>query len=305
MKTHVMACTLPLPANYRVTDILSFHARDTLSVAEAVDADRVRKGIVWQGSPACLTLRFSSQCAEVELSIDHPSASFEADALSTLALRMLGLNQPIAVFEESVSQHPQLGMLVKKQTGLRVPVSASAFEALTWAITGQQISVAAAISIRRKFIQLIGLQHSGGLYCYPDARHVAYLSSGDLRRAGFSQSKAQTLLAVSQRIVSGELELNDDLKEPPIEQIRQQLLKIRGIGPWTVDYALLRGYGWLDGSLHGDAAVRRGLQILLDHVEPVDENQTRQWLENFAPWRALAAAHLWKLASSASRRQWR
>lgn len=98
--------------------------------------------------------------------------------------------------------------------------------------------------------------------------------------------------------VSGELELNIAQKELPIEHIRQQLLKIRGIGPWIVNYALLRGYGWLDGSLHGDAAVRRGLQILLKHIEPVDENQTRQWLENLAPWRALVAAHLWKLVSN-------
>ncbi|MBL8499501.1 MAG: hypothetical protein JNL77_02780 [Nitrosomonas sp.] len=120
----------------------------------------------------------------------------------------------------------------------------------------------------------------------------------DLRHAGFSHNKAQTLLTVSQMAVSGELELNIAQKELPIEHIRQQLLKIRGIGPWIVNYALLRGYGWLDGSLHGDAAVRRGLQILLKHIEPVDENQTRQWLENLAPWRALVAAHLWKLVSN-------
>ena len=228
-------------------------------------------------------------------------ASLEVDELSTLAVRMLGLNQPIDVFEESLGQHPQLGMLINQQAGLRVPVLASPFEALSWAITGQQISVAAAISIRRKFIQQVGLQHSSGLYCYPDAQHVATLHIDDLRRVGFSQSKAQTLLTVSQMIVSGDLVLNYSQKEPPIEQIRQQLLTIRGIGPWTVNYTLLRGYGWLDGSLHGDAAVRRGLQILLKNIEPMEENQTRQWLENFAPWRALVAAHLWKLVSAAGK----
>ncbi|WP_235048815.1 DNA-3-methyladenine glycosylase family protein [Methylomonas sp. MK1] len=232
------------------------------------------------------------------MNINDTPESFEVDELSELAVRMLGLNQPIDVFEESVGQHPQLGLLINKQSGLRVPVAPTVFEALSWAITGQQISVAAAISIRRKFIQLIGLQHSSGLYCYPDARHVTALSLVGLRQAGFSQSKAQTLLMVSQMMVSGELELHDAQKEPPIEQIRQQLMKIRGIGPWTVNYALLRGYGWLDGSLHGDAAVRRGLHLLLNSVEPMDENQTRQWLEKFTPWRALVAAHLWELISS-------
>ncbi|MDD2761006.1 MAG: 3-methyladenine DNA glycosylase 2 [Methylomonas sp.] len=239
-----------------------------------------------------------SQRVEIELNIDDTSVSLEVDELFALAIRMLGLDQPIDVFEESVGQHPQLGALIDKQSGLRVPVARTIFEALSWAITGQQISLAAAISIRRKLIQLVGLQHSGGLYCYPDAIHVTALSIGDLRQAGFSQSKAQTLLTVSKMVASGELVLDYTQKEPPLAQIRQQLLAIRGIGDWTVNYALLRGYGWMNGSLHGDAAVRRGLQVLLNRVEAIDENQTRQWLENFAPWRALVAAHLWELISS-------
>lgn len=298
MNTGTFSCMLPLPANYRSQNILSFHVRDALAVSESVEANQLRKGIMWHDSPACLTLRFLPLYAEVELSIDHTPASLDVDELSALAVRMLGLNQPIDIFEECVARHPQLGELINRQSGLRVPVTPTVFEALSWAIIGQQISVAAAVSIRRKLIQLVGLQYSSGLYCYPDAKHVTDLSIGDLRQAGFSQSKAQALLTVSQMAVSGELELHDTQKEPPIEQIRQQLLEIRGIGPWTVNYVLLRGYGWLDGSLHGDAAVRRGLQMLLNPVDAIDENQVRQWLENFTPWRALVAAHLWELVSS-------
>jgi DNA-3-methyladenine glycosylase II len=83
----------------------------------------------------------------------------------------------------------------------------------------------------------------------------------------------------------------------PIDEIRERLLSIHGIGPWTVDYALLRGFGWLDGSLHGDAAVRRGLQTVLGNAEKISEVQARQWLAEFSPWRALVAAHLWALNS--------
>ena len=63
MNTCVISCTLPLPTNYRITDILSFHVRDAQAVAEIVYADRLHKEIVWQGSPACFALRFLSQCA--------------------------------------------------------------------------------------------------------------------------------------------------------------------------------------------------------------------------------------------------
>jgi DNA-3-methyladenine glycosylase II len=130
------------------------------------------------------------------------------------------------------------------------------------------------------------------LYCFPDAHRLADLSVGDFRLAGFSQSKVQFLLTLSKMIVTGELVLEIGNHEQMVDLIRQQLLQIRGIGPWTVNYALLRGYGWLDGSLHGDVAVRRGLQVLLNSADPVDELQARIWLESFAPWRALVAAHL-------------
>jgi DNA-3-methyladenine glycosylase II len=73
---------------------------------------------------------------------------------------------------------------------------------------------------------------------------------------------------------------------------------VSGIGPWTVYYALLRGFGWLDGSLHGDAGVRRGLQVLLNSSEKVSEEHARVWLAEFSPWRALVIAHLWAVPSS-------
>ena len=84
--------------------------------------------------------------------------------------RMLGLTQRIEDYEQAYRAHPQLAPLIARQLGLRVPLSATPFEALIWAITGQQISVSAAISMRRKLIVATDLKHSGGLSCYPDAR---------------------------------------------------------------------------------------------------------------------------------------
>lgn len=286
-------CSLPLPDNYRSDDMLKFHQRDVLAVAELVDAGSLSKGILWNGSPACLSIRFETSCAQVELAIDGIAVAGDTEALRKLGQRMLGLDQPIEEFEQRYRDHPQLGILIAGQPGLRVPVTASVFEALSWAIICQQISVRAAVAIRRKLIQLAALRHSSGLYCYPDVQHVAEFSENDLRQTGFSQNKAQCLLAVSRMIAAGELVLEYSTEELPVERIREQLLKIRGIGPWTVNYALLRGFGWLDGSLHGDLAVRRGLQKLLAVTEPVSEQQARQWLAPFSPWRALVAVHLW------------
>lgn len=290
-------CILELPPGFRAQDILEFHSRDPLAVAEHVQGHTLRKGLVWAGRPACLTLELHDDYAEAELLVDGPLTGGEAESLKILVQRMLGLNQNIEEFESYFRQHPQLGPLLARQAGLRVPLSVSPFEALSWAVTGQQISVNAAIALRRKLIQVAGLKHSGGLACYPDADRVAGLSMEELRQAGFSQAKAQTLLTLSRMVQEDRLPLDAWLAETSlhIDEIRERLLGVRGIGPWTVSYALLRGFGWLDGSLDGDAAVRRGMEHLLGTGEKVTADQAREWLNTFSPWRALVAAHLWAL----------
>lgn len=290
----LLRCTIALPHDFRAHDFFEFHGRDSRRVAECVDGHTLRKGLVWAGRASCLTLALHERQVAAELSIDGPAAAGETFALENMVRRMLGLTQGVAAFEQTYRAHPQLGPLIAAHMGLRVPLAATPFEALSWAVTGQQISLGAAVALRRKLIQVAGLQHSEGLYCYPDAARIAGLQVAELRAAGFSQSKAQTLIALAQRVQSGQLPLDDWLTPPlPAEAAGASLLAIRGIGPWTVNYTLLRGYGWLDGSLHGDAAVCRGLQTLLGGQVKVEAEQARLWLAQFSPWRALVAAHLW------------
>lgn len=291
-----VACSIELPTGFRAVAVLAFHGRDPQAVAERIEGNSLHKGLSWEGRPACLSISFERQLAKAELTIDGGVAAEEAVLVQKLR-HMLGLTQPVEVFERQFRGHSQLRSLIARQAGLRVPQAASPFEALSWAIIGQQISVGAAISIRRRLIQACGLVHSGGLACHPDAGQVAMMSEADLRQAGFSQTKAQTLLLLSREVLANRLPLENWARDLPIDEIRDKLLALRGIGPWTVNYALLRGFAWLDGSLHGDVAVRRKLQLLLGSKEKISEAFTRDWLVDFSPWRALVAAHLWAMPS--------
>ncbi len=285
--------TLALPPHFRAEDILKFHRRDREEIAEAVGADRLRKGLLWRGLPACLTIVFTPTQAEVSLELDGPALTRDAARLDALAARMLGLTQTVEAFETRYANHPELGPLLARQAGLRVPVAASPFEALVWAIIGQQISVHAAISIRRKLILATGERHHTGLYCHPDAPRLAATTEDTLRAAGLTATKAATVRAISAATADGRLPLTIWADTLPAVAAEELLLAQRGIGPWTVNYTLLRGYGYLDGSLHGDVAVRRGLQQLLGAAERPDAARTADWLAQFSPWRALVAAHLW------------
>lgn len=291
-----VAVELALPADFRHANLLAFHRRDASQTAERVADRHIAKGLLYQGRPACLGLTLESAAVRAELAVDG-GPHLAAPRLAEWVGRLLGLDQPVAEFAAAHRQHPQLGPVLAQLPGLRVAQTATPFEALTWAVTGQQISVAAALSLRRKLILAAGQRHSGGLYCYPDAAALARLEEGTLQGAGFSRGKAQTLLRLSRAIVAGELELAAPPGELPA--LEQRLLACHGVGPWTVNYTLLRGFAGMDGSLHGDAAVRRALARLLGREtgretgRDVDARETQAWLEAFRPWRALAAAHLW------------
>lgn len=303
---------ISLPDNFRRADFLSFHQRDTQMLAERWDEKNLYKGIMWGTLPACLQFTFGTG-KQLQVLLDIDSGRKKIDEAKTrqrlqqLAKHMLGLNQSTIEFETFAASNTDLKNLVTGQSGLRVPQSASPFEALSWAITGQQISLGAAISLRRKLIQQAGVMHSSGIICYPGPEQILALSHTDLRTCSFSQTKATTLLTLAQLIHTGALPLQQWLDDYwsgqalAAEHIYAQLIQVRGIGPWTIHYALLRGFGWLDGSLHGDVAVRRNLQRLLIEqqkytgADKISEMQTQEWLAGFSPWRALVAAHLWAM----------
>jgi DNA-3-methyladenine glycosylase II len=151
-------------------------------------------------------------------------------------------------------------------------------------------------------IRLAGRRHSSGLWCPPGAAELDSIGDRRLRAAGYSTAKAEALLRVSRLVVDGALPLEAQPGEPvDLVSVREALLSVRGIGPWTADYTLLRGFGWADGSLHGDAALRNALRALLGATERISAQQAERWLQPFAPWRSLVAAHLWAHHASVAR----
>lgn len=294
----LLSCSFALPTAFRPGDILAFHRRDPAEIAERVSATALQKGLRWNDAPACLSIRFQSGQVDAELAIDGVAPADDQARFAAMVRRILGLDQRVEAFEEGLLDHPEVGALIANQRGLRVPLAATPYEALSWAIIGQQISVGAAVSIRRRLILATGARHSDGLLCYPQAGEIAELDTETLRGLGFSASKAATLLTVSRLIADQVLPLDAWLLTLPVDEIQQRLLTVRGIGPWTVSYTLLRGFGWLDGSLHGDVAVRRAMQALFGTDEKIGEDQAKSWLAEFSPWRALLAAHLWRLLAA-------
>jgi DNA-3-methyladenine glycosylase II len=284
--------SVPLPSAYQGAGVLAFHRRDPLALAEQVGSDRLRKGIVYTGVPLVLDITLQAGAAQCSIHADGP---LDAAALASLpeAVRgLLGLRIAPEPFEQAVAGDAWFGALVARQPGLRIAQAASCFEALSWAIIGQQINLPFAIALRRAFITLGAVRHSSGLWCYPQAAEIARLDAAALGAHKFSRAKAETLIRVARLIEDGALPLAQ-LADAPLDELQARLLAIKGIGPWTVNYTLLRGYGLADCSLHGDAAVKNALHRLSGAALKPGNNEAQRMLEPYRPYRSMACAHLW------------
>ncbi|MBW8898680.1 MAG: DNA-3-methyladenine glycosylase 2 [Massilia sp.] len=283
--------TIALPAGYRHADAFTFHGRDADALAEQVDADagRIRKGVLLDGVPTVLDITLRPDRAgcviDSDGAADRAAAADRHDAL----VNMLGLRIDPAPFEHAVRDDALFGPIVARQPGLRVIQSATVFEALTWAIIGQQINLPFAIALRRTFVELAGRAHSSGLWCYPEAADVARLDIEQLTSRKFSGAKAETLLRFARLVADGALSL---ARTADAADVSERLLAVKGIGPWTVNYALLRGWGYADCSLHGDVAVRNAIGRLLGTERP-DLREAEAFLQAYRPHRTMAAAYLW------------
>jgi len=280
--------TIPLPAGYRRADAFTFHGRDADALAEQVDANagRIRKGVLLDGVPTVLDITLHADRAGCVVDSNGTAADSAAhDAL----VNMLGLRIDPTPFEHAVRDDVLFGPVVARQPGLRVIQSATVFEALTWAIIGQQINLSFAIALRRTFVKLAGRAHSSGLWCYPEAADVARLDIEQLTSRKFSGAKAETLLRIARLVADGALSL---ARTADTAEVSERLLAVKGIGPWTVNYALLRGWGYADCSLHGDVAVRNAIGRLLGTERP-DLRAAEAFLQAYRPHRTMAAAYLW------------
>jgi 3-methyladenine DNA glycosylase/8-oxoguanine DNA glycosylase len=203
---------------------------------------------------------------------------------------MLGLDSDAAAFERQFSGDPLLGAIVSRQRGLRIPLTPAPWEALAWAIMGQQISVKAAVALRRELIGALGQEHVSGLRAHPTPEDVAGAGADALRKLKFSGSKAEYLVAAARGIAENQVPL-DALRQMSARHAARLLGGIRGVGPWTVQYTFLRGLGFADCLPAGDAGLAQALERLT--AERPGEAAIREMLGKFAPYRSLASYHLW------------
>lgn len=160
------------------------------------------------------------------------------------------------------------------------PKRPQGFETLVLLILEQQVSVDSAKATFNKLKKAI-----------PDfsVENLFTFSVENFRTCGVSRQKTQYIKALAQAILSKELDLESLASKEP-EIVRQELIKIKGIGNWTIDIYLMFCLESLDIIPLGDIAVVNTMKELLD-IQTKEEMEI--YAQKWKPYRSVATYFLW------------
>jgi DNA-3-methyladenine glycosylase II len=162
------------------------------------------------------------------------------------------------------------------------------YGALLFQVVGQQLSVPATRHTLARIEALFG----GHL---PAPAELLAMDPQQLRAAGLSWRKIGTLRDLAERLSDGRLNLRK-LSRLSDDELMAELTVIPGIGPWTVQGALILALQREDVVLPGDLALRKAVQATyrIDHLPVAEEVLTIA--EKWRPYRSLATSYLFSAA---------
>ena len=247
------------------------------------------------------TVRLPHGVGGVELTpaADHVVARLELADLRDTAVavercrRLLDLDADPVAIDAVLGADQQLADLVAEVPGLRLPGSVDAVETAVRTVVGQQVSVSGARTVLGRLVAAHGepvdlalaAEHGLGL-AFPTADVLADL---DPETLPMPRSRGRAVATLARAVAAGAVDLSAGADR---SATRAALGALRGIGPWTADYVLMRGLGDPDVLLTTDLVLRRELERR--GLNPAD---TARW----APWRSYAGLHLWRDATRPER----
>jgi AraC family transcriptional regulator of adaptative response / DNA-3-methyladenine glycosylase II len=282
---------IQLPENYPINYLRRALGRDGHSVSERLAGDCYTTAVRLAGrAPALIKLQLLPTSVKTSFGPAEPAHALE---IHRLVSSLLGLGQDSLSFSR-LARKLGLARLVKHREEFRIVQTPSIYDGLLWSIIGQQINLPFACLLRSRLITLAGTPLGENLIAPPSPDIVAKLAVADLLPLQFSRQKADYVINLSRRIVEGGLNLTT-LASLSATRAKRTLLAIHGLGPWSVNYVMMRSLGFADCVPYGDTGVTSGLQSLLKLETRPDVDATRRLMSVFSPYRSLATAHLWQL----------
>ncbi|WP_396167933.1 DNA-3-methyladenine glycosylase family protein [Flavobacterium sp.] len=175
---------------------------------------------------------------------------------------------------------PIFKLIVEKYGLPTIPKRPQGFETLVLLILEQQVSIDSA---KATFLKLKAKQPN----FIPES--LLSFSDEEFRGLGVSRQKTTYIKALSLSIINNHIDL-ESLATKSAEEVREELIKIKGIGNWTIDIYLMFSLQAPDIIPLGDIAVINTIKELLDiHDKQEMENYVSKW----SPHKSVATYLLW------------
>jgi AraC family transcriptional regulator, regulatory protein of adaptative response / DNA-3-methyladenine glycosylase II len=208
--------------------------------------------------------------------------------------RLFDLNTDTTEIATLLGQDPRLAPAIAHNPGQRVPGSWDGFELAVRAILGQQVSVAAATTLSGRLVAAYGTavtfaqpNPSTGSelrYIFPSPSIIA---TADLSGLGITQARINAIVSLAQQLL-----ITPTLFHPykTLDEAIKTLCQLPGIGEWTAHYIAMRTLREPDAFPAADLVLMKCLSTTEHSVKKAECLAiSQQW----RPWRAYAAMHLW------------
>lgn len=180
-----------------------------------------------------------------------------------------------------LSTRDQIFKTIVETHGLpEIPFRPQGFQTLSLLILEQQVSVDSAKATFEKLQKMIPVF---------DPKSILETSDSDFRSCGVSRQKTKYIKCLAEAILERSIDLDSLSSKSPLE-VRQELIKIKGIGNWTIDVYLMFSLKASDILPLGDIAVFNTIKELLN-IRTLIEME--KYSKNWAPYRTMATFLLW------------
>ena len=160
------------------------------------------------------------------------------------------------------------------------------FYSLVRSIVFQQLNGKVAKIIFMRFIKLL----PGNKI---NSRNVLMLDNNEMKKAGLSFQKINYIKNLAHFFNENLFDKNS-IEKMSDEEINELLIKIKGVGQWTIDMFLMFTLNRLDVMPYSDLAIKKGMKSLFSLNELPRKYEMKRLSINWSPYRTIACMYLWK-----------
>ncbi|NOU96718.1 DNA-3-methyladenine glycosylase [Paenibacillus sp. LMG 31456] len=289
---------LPLPHPFDFQQCLNYMSRSLFECLYTTDTEGVNR-LIRVGNDKRLVRLTCPQGREMQVQLLQGDSLTpeEQEELIHYIKDWFDLNRDLEPFIQMSEGDPLLGPLLERFWGLRIVGIPDLFEALCWAIAGQQVNLTFAYKLKQRLTEQYGdtAEWEGVTYkMFPSPEQLANSSIEQLCSLQFTRSKAMAILDVASLMTNGELSRDRLLTLTDSEAVDKELTKIRGIGPWTAQYVRMRCLGDQTAFPVGDVGLQNAVKQMLGLNQKPTPLELHALFKHWQGWESYITFYLWR-----------